>query len=137
MVSRDEYARLATRDSTLPAERRRYWRVGPNTPGHATWRRSLGSPERPVVLVFPAETGCPRFGAGVRIVGLVFIDAACPQPLADRWLEIAGSLVINGDLALDAARVDLQHIQAVDPGRTRLALPVLRLVAVPGSWKDF
>lgn len=131
-ISRDDYARLATTDLAVTAAQRRYWLADA-----AVWRRSLGSATQPVVLVFPRTVGCPRFGAGVRIFGVVYIDTVCHSPLADAEVEITGSLVVNGDIDAGGGRLRLNHIQVADPAQVRLALPVLRVVKVPGSWRDF
>lgn len=136
-VDRDAYARLAAAERSLAPDQRRYWLVDP-APGSAPrWDLSLGSAGRPVVLVFPAAVGCPRFTAGVRIFGIVFIDAACDTPLATSTLEIIGSLVVNGAVNAAHAHVQLSHIQVADHTRRQLALPVLRAVRIPGSWRDF
>ncbi len=136
-ISRDEYAQLSSSDRALPAAQRRYWWIEPSELSGGKWNRSLGSADQPVVLYFPQATGCPRFAAGVRIFGVVFIDTACPQPLASRTLEIMGSLVINGNATTGHATIQLNHIQTADPRQSRLSLPVLKAVRVPGSWKDF
>jgi hypothetical protein len=101
------------------------------------WTDSLGSPEKHVILHFGADGGCPRFAPGVRIYGMVFIDASCGGPLTEGRLEIFGSLVVNGYLDVQDADLHLNHIQVADPRQSRLAYPVLRSVAVPGSWRDF
>jgi hypothetical protein len=136
-VSRDEYARLAAAELNLPSPRRRYWQLDPAALVGGKWAHSLGNKDRPVVLYFPAATGCPRFAAGVRIFGVVFIDAACPEALADSRLEVIGTLVINGNANSGHARVELQHIQNADRLQTRLSFPAIRVVRIPGSWKDF
>lgn len=131
-ISRDDYARLATTGLAVAAAQRRYWLADA-----AVWRRSIGSATQPVVLVFPQTADCPRFGAGVRIFGVVYIDSACHWPLNEAGLEITGSLIVNGDINPGSGLLQLNHIQVADPARVRLALPVLRLVKVPGSWRDF
>jgi hypothetical protein len=136
-VSREEYARLAADERTLPAAQRRYWLAGADIGRTRLWRLSVGSAQRPVVVVFPAAAGCPRFASGVRIVGVVYIDAACRQPPANASLTVTGTLAVNGALDTGHALVRLNHIQVADPGQTRLAFPVLRIVKLPGSWRDF
>ncbi len=135
-VTREDYAQLANADLASPAARRRYWLAGAR-PGTLVWRLSLGSVAQPVVLVFPAAAGCPRFAAGVHIVGLVLIESDCPDPLAAVGVEITGTLAVDGALNTGNARLRLKHIQVADPARSRLALPALRGVRVPGSWRDF
>jgi hypothetical protein len=132
-VDRETFARLATAEHGLPPEQRRYWLAESSGP----WQRSLGSEQQPVVLVFPPTTGCAGFAPGVRVVGVVFIDAACNTPLAASSLDIIGSLVVNGGLDAGSANLRLRHIQVADATQRRLALPVLRAVRIPGSWRDF
>ena len=136
-VSPEDFEYLARSDLTLPVDQRRYWQAGPADLATGWWTRSLGNPDKPVVLVFPRETGCPRFAGGVRIVGFVYIDATCPDPLTETALEITGTLVINGDANPGSGRIHLNHIQTVDDRQTRLSLPVLRSVKIPGTWKDY
>jgi hypothetical protein len=136
-VSPEEYAELATAELTLPTDQRRYWLAEATDPAAEKWSLSLGSAAMPVVLVFPQASGCPRFAGGVRIVGFVFIDSTCPDPLADTSLEITGTLAINGDAATGTSSIRLYHIQTVDNRQTRLSFPVLRAVKIPGTWKDF
>ena len=136
-VSREDYAGLAANELALPAAQRRYWLAEADNGRARLWRLSVGSPQRPVVVVFPAAAGCPRFASGVRIVGMVYIDAACRQPPANASLTVTGTLAVNGALDTGHALVRLNHIQVADPGQTRLAFPVLRIVKLPGSWRDF
>jgi hypothetical protein len=101
------------------------------------WTQSLGRPDRPVVLYFPPQVGCPEFSPGVRIYGIVFIDSSCKSPIARMRLDIFGSLIINGDFNAGSAGLQLNHIQAADKRRTLLDFPVLRSLKIPGSWRDF
>lgn len=136
-ITSEEYARLATAQRVLSPPQRRYWLAQAGPGGRPLWNRSLGSVEAPVVLYFPASTGCPRFAAGVRIFGFVFIDATCPEPLADKRIEITGTLLVNGAINTGHALIRLQHVGNADSRLTRLSLPVLRTVRLPGDWRDF
>jgi hypothetical protein len=68
---------------------------------------------------------------------VVFIDAPCTRPLTLATLEIFGTLVVNGDLNTGPGRIRLANIQSEDPQQTALRFPPLRLIRVPGSWRDF
>jgi hypothetical protein len=136
-VSRETFASMATEQEGLAEGERQYWLATQADLDAGHWDRSLGSADRPVVLVFPATTGCPVFSPGVRLHGLVFIDSDCRQAIAAYGLAIFGSLVVNGGLNLSNSELNLNHIQSADPLQTRLRLPVLRSVRVPGSWRDF
>lgn len=136
-VSIEEFTAMAQAEQVLPAGERRFRVATPADFFDGRWTQSLGSPTRPIVLYFPEEIGCPEFSPGVRIFGIVFINASCPDPIADVRLEIFGSLVVNGDLNAGSADLQLNHIQVADNSLTLLNFPVLRSVKVPGSWRDF
>ncbi len=136
-ISPDAYTVLSKDEQALPEQERRYWLVTPTGSGQLQWDKSLGSLEKPVTLVFPPETGCPQFSAGVQIVGVVYIATDCNEPVTSMRLEIVGTLVVNGNLDAGDANINLSHIQAVDDTFQVLDYPVLRAVKVPGSWMDF
>ena len=136
-IDRKHFAQLAREQRALPPLERRYWMVEGSRGYGGLWRSSLGRKERPVALYFTADSGCPRFSAGVRVHGVVFIDGNCPGPLAPEGLEIFGTLAVNGDLDLDDSPIRLTGPGAVEDGNIRFRFPVLRSVWVPGSWKDF
>jgi hypothetical protein len=136
-VSRETFASMATEQEALAEGERQYWMASEADLDAGRWDRSLGSADRPVALVFPATTGCPEFSPGVRLHGLVFIDSGCRQAIAGYGVAIFGSLVVNGGLNIRNSELNLNHIQSADPLQTRLRLPILRSVPVPGSWRDF
>lgn len=136
-VDRDTFIAMAEAQATLPAQERTY-RVAEDGDLIADrWAQSAGTPKHPVALYFPAEAGCPRFAPGVQIYGVVFIDADCSEPVASQTFELHGSLMVDGNLNAAGALLRLNHIQVADDRATRLHFPVLRSVAVPGSWRDF
>jgi hypothetical protein len=136
-VDRDRFAAMAAEQTAVPEHERNY-RVAEHQDLIAgRWAQSVGSVERPVALYFPAALGCPGFAAGVQIHGVVFVDADCGDPVATQAFEVHGSLMINGNLNAADAQLRLNHIQRADDHQTRLQFPVLRSVAVPGTWSDF
>ena len=136
-VNRDAFAAMAEQQAHLPIQEQTYRVAQGEDLIAARWAHSLGTPEHPVALYFPAEAGCPGFGPGVQIYGVVFIDADCDEPIASKTFELHGSLMINGNLNAAGALLRLNHIQVADPRLTWLRFPVLRNIAVPGSWSDF
>jgi hypothetical protein len=136
-VDRDTFFAMAEAQATLPAQERTYRVAEDGDLIAGRWAQSTGTPEHPVALYFPAEAGCPRFAPGVRIYGVVFIDADCSEPVASQTFELHGSLMVDGNLNAAGALLRLNHIQVADARATRLRFPVLRSVAVPGSWSDF
>ncbi|HHJ15921.1 MAG TPA: hypothetical protein ENJ80_04405 [Gammaproteobacteria bacterium] len=135
-VSREEFLALAESEQALPPHLRRY-RVVQETATGMRWDRSLGTADLPVALYFPALAGCPEFGPGTRIHGVIFIDAGCTRPVATYNFTVFGTLVVNGNLDIGNTGIALNHIQVADPQLTRLDFPVLRAVRIPGSWRDF
>ena len=136
-VSTEEFMLLAEQEKSLPDRDRRYWVAQASGSGSNTWSRNLGSADYPVVLYFPAETGCPVFSPGTTIYGVIFIDSSCPDPIAGYNVSIIGSLVVNGSLNITASSMQLNNIQVADKQQTRLDFQILRGVQVPGTWKDF
>jgi len=136
-VSREEFTSLASEQDWLAESDRDYWLAQDGDMNSGRWQRSLGSAGRPVALYFPAAAGCPEFSDGVRLFGLVFIDADCAEPVAAHSLEVFGTLIVNGNLNAGDTRLRLSHIQRADSRQTRLRFPLLRSIPVPGTWKDF
>jgi hypothetical protein len=136
-VSREEFILLAEQDKFLPEQDQRYRVAQASGPGSHTWNSDLGSATSPVVLYFPAETGCPVFAPGTTIYGIVCIDSNCPDPIASYNISIIGSLVVNGGLNIANSNIQLNNIQVADNRQSRLDFPILRSVQVPGTWKDF
>jgi hypothetical protein len=136
-VDRDSFSAMAADQERLPEVERTYWTAQSEDLVTGRWLQSLGTSERPVALYFPPDLGCPQFAPGVRIHGLVFIDVDCTGSVATHSFELYGSLVVNGNLDTGESRLQLNHIQVADDNQCRLRFPVLRSVAVPGSWSDF
>ncbi|HSH29204.1 MAG TPA: pilus assembly PilX N-terminal domain-containing protein [Thiohalobacter sp.] len=137
-VSRARFRQLADdHRNRLPEARRRYWRARPGDLRHGRWHRSLGTPDAPVVLVFPAGLGCPAFQTGVRIHGFVFIDADCGAAAAWDGLRIYGSLAVNGNLNRLSGFTRLAHIEQASGHPSELRLPIYEVARIPGSWRDF
>jgi len=136
-ITRGAFAAMAQEQIDLPVHERTYRVAQGDDLTAGRWGQSIGTPRHPVVLYFPAEAGCPGFGPGVQICGVVFIDADCNNPIASQTFELHGSLMINGNLNAADTPLRLNHIQVVDDRQTRLRFPILRNIAVPGSWSDF
>ncbi len=136
-LDRAAYRALAEAERDLPAGSRRYWLVQASDLDGGRWSRSIGTPERHVILYFPEEAGCPSFADGVQITGFVFIESPCDSPLASRRLDINGTLAINGSAQLADSDIRLTSLQTLDPARPWFNFPVLHNIRVPGSWKDF
>ena len=136
-IDRNTFFAMAAEQADLPAHERTYWVAEDENLIAGRWMQSAGTPQRPVALYFSAETGCPEFAPAVLVYGVVFIDADCSDPVATQTFELYGSLMINGNLNAAGALLRLSHIQVADDRQTRLHFPVVRSIAVPGSWRDF
>ena len=136
-LDREAYAALAQQDRNLPPGQRQYWQVQPSDLEAGRWSRSIGTLNRPVLLYFPADAGCPVFADGVQIVGVVYIEAPCDTPLAENRLEISGTFIIKGPAPLAGGDIQLANLQTLNPSHPWFSFPVLRNIRVPGSWRDF
>lgn len=136
-ISREQFESLATADQQLTDSDRLYWMAHPSELVSGRWTKSLGSPVHPVILYIPQALGCPEFSPGVRIFGIIFIDAACTTSTNTFELELFGILAINGNLSVHSISLRLSHLQTVDPLLRTLIFPALRTVWIPGTWRDF
>ena len=137
-VSRDEFQTLAAAQIDLDPALRDYWWATAADLDASEWRLSLGSLERPIVLVIPSELGCPRFSGGAQIVGLVLIEADCTGAPAWGDVQFYGSLAISGDFASLGPGSRVTHISEFPGGGpARIEPPVLDIIQLAGSWKDF
>lgn len=146
-VGREELQALAAEQAALdlPPAERDYWWADAADLSAGDWRLDLGSPGRPVVLVIPAELGCPRFTGGVRLVGVVLIEADCLG--APTWgdVRIYGTLVLAGsvdfaNLGPGSRLLHISHapaVAALPPVPAGIAPPILDVLPLAGSWRDF
>lgn len=145
-VGREELRMLAAEQAAaeLPPEERDYWWAGAADLTAGDWRLDLGSPERPIVLIIPAELGCPRFTGGVRLVGVVLIEAECLGAPVWGDMRIYGTLALAGsvDFANLGPGSRLLHISHVPSASMpsapdRIEPPRLDILPLAGSWRDF
>ncbi len=132
-VSREEFQTLAAEHGSSGDY---HWATAADL-NAGNWRRSLGRPERPVVLIIPTELGCPRFSGGARIVGLIMVEADCGG--APSWgdVQIFGSLAIGGGFDALGPSSRLYHISLAPAGPDTLEPPPLDVVVRAGGWRDF
>ena len=138
-ISKDEMKSLVDteRAAELPITQRSYWWATPPDLLGRTWMRSLGRPDRPVVLIIPAEMECPPLGPGTLIYGVVFIEGGCKTTANWGNARVYGSLVIDGSLDQLSSRLRLSHINVASRDHEELLLPLTGAPMVPGTWKDF
>ena len=137
-VSPEEFARLADdeRASQPDEARRRYWWVRPTDLTGGRWSASLGSPESPVALVFPRDLGCPPIVRGTRLVGIVVYEGNCSAQSQVAG-HIYGTLALAGTLGSYSESLKLAHVSRLDASVPDLQFPVLSVLRLPGTWKDF
>ena len=137
-VDGDTLAQLALAQTQLPWGQRDYvLATSADLDASGRWWRDLGSPGHPVLLRVPETLGCPGFADGVRIHGLVLIEAPCPSGISAGNLDIHGTLAIEGDLVPASGGWTLAHPSLSEGGAQALRFPPLAHVPVPGSWSDF
>jgi hypothetical protein len=123
--------------ANLPTTQRRYWWADTTDLVGQSWTRSLGTPDKPVVLIVPAHMKCPRLGAGTLIYGVVFVEGGCEDTTDWGNARIYGSLVIDGNLGQLSPKLRLAHINVASRNHDELLLPLIGAPMVPGTWKDF
>ncbi len=137
-VDRQEFRALAAREAAQGKawRDRRHWWASPGDLRGGQWSLSLGTPERPVVIVFPASLGCPPLADGTRIHGILFVDADCGAAPAWGSVQIYGVLAVAGDAPSVGPWTRIAHISRAMGQPPRLKLPVIAAAPVPGTWSD-
>ena len=136
-VSHDELQALATEQVAALPTQRDYWWATADDLSAGEWRQSIGSPQRPIILVIPAELGCPRFSGGAEIVGLIYIEADCTGAPAWGDVYLYGSLAVIGQFNSLGPTSHLAQIGQHPSGPARIVPPLLEVIQLAGSWKDF
>ncbi len=136
-VSRDELQTLAAEQVAALPNQRDYWWATADDLSAGEWRQSVGSPQRPIILVIPAELGCPRFSGGAEIVGLIYIEADCTGTPAWGDVSLYGSLAVTGQFNNLGPSSHLAHIGQLPGGPANIEPPPLEVIQLAGSWKDF
>jgi hypothetical protein len=101
------------------------------------WTYALGTSQHPVVLVFPANLGCPAITAGTIIVGIVFYESDCTLSNHPLHGEIYGTMAINGSLGVYSENLKLAHISQASQPEVGLKFPILKIPRLMGTWRDF
>lgn len=137
-VDRDAFQALASSQSDIDPGLRDYWWASADDLDGGEWRMNLGSIDHPVVLVIPNKLGCPRFSGGAQLFGLVFIEADCTGAASWGDVYLYGSLAVRGMFTALSAGSHLLHISEFPSGGPlRIEPPVLGMIQLAGSWKDF
>ena len=101
---------------------------------------TIGAPDKPVLLIIPTASGCPKFNGGVTVYGIVYYETptACS---ANGWggATIYGSVIWEGDVKKPNA--NSQFIEKDygngDGLNDTFQLGVEDATRLPGTWKDF
>ncbi|MBU1190835.1 MAG: hypothetical protein KKA36_04510 [Gammaproteobacteria bacterium] len=136
-VPRDELLAMATAQVAAFPHERDYWWATADDLSAGEWRHSIGSPQRPIILVIPAELGCPGFSGGAVIVGFIYIEADCTGAPAWGDFHLYGSLAVTGQFNSLGPSSRLAHIGQHPSGPNRIEPPPLEVIQLAGSWKDF
>lgn len=138
-VSPKEYRDLVANElnQTINKQQRHYWLAGKDDLHNDRWTQSLGTAQQPVVLVFPANLGCPAITSGTAIYGIVYYEADCANAHQPLQGEIFGTLAINGGLAVYSDQLKLSHISQATHPETALKFPILKISRLLGTWIDF
>lgn len=109
--------------------------------------KTIGTPATPVLLIVPAQYGCPKLNGGITIYGIVYYQStsACA---ANGWggATIYGSVIWEGDVDKPNANSKFIAVDYTSSGGwgslTTILFPQpapLRYTvsALPGTWRDF
>jgi Tfp pilus assembly protein PilX len=101
---------------------------------------TIGAPGRPIVLIVPLDSGCPRFNGGVTIYGIVYYEN--PDACAvNGWggATIYGSVIWEGDISRPNANSAFIEVDYEDWGDldTVFNVGMDDATRIPGTWKDF
>ena len=107
--------------------------------GNGVDDRTIGTPSRPILLIVPSESGCPRFDADIRIYGIVYHESstACA---GQGWggARVQGAVLWEGDTA--APETSSSFIET-DWGRGSTLNTAFQVIdgaiRVPGTWRDW
>lgn len=136
-ISRDELQTLAAEQVSVLPNQRDYWWATEDDLSAGEWRQSVGSPQRPIILVIPAELGCLRFSGGAEIVGFIYIEADCTGAPAWGDVYLYGSLAVTGQFNSLGPSSHLAHISQAPGASLHIQPPLLEVIQLAGSWKDF
>ena len=105
------------------------------------WHRSVGNDANPVLLFFDASQGCPKLNGAVNIVGVVYFEAADCGSHGWGNGTVKGTVAVSGNLTGLSANTELAAVDLYDQlgggAATHDVFFSHRIVAVPGSWRDF
>jgi hypothetical protein len=101
--------------------------------------RTIGTPSRPILLIVPSESGCPRFAPDIRVHGIVYYEStsAC---VGQGWggARLQGAVLWEGDVqapALDSVFIETDWGAA---SALNTAFQVIDgAIRIPGTWRDW
>ncbi len=101
---------------------------------------TIGGPEKPILLIIPASSGCPRFNGDVTVYGILYYESAS-SCAANGWggATVYGSVIWEGDVDKPTANSEFIEVDYERFGDLNdvFKLPVRFSATVPGTWKDF
>ncbi len=142
-ISPGEFQQFVEEEQTarIPDSQRNYWLADSHDLRAGRWTKNLGSPNQPIILVMPAALGCPKFGGGTTLHGLVYIEGDCgdnDEHGSNSWgnVEIYGALVIASDSTQLSGNVRINHMRYARGKPSRILPPLLGAIPIPGTWSD-
>jgi hypothetical protein len=100
---------------------------------------TIGTPSQPILLIVPQDSGCPAFGAGISIHGIVYYESATACA-TQGWggAKVYGSVIWEG--SVDQPQADSQFIEAEYGVGSKLNAAfktILDSTRTPGTWRDW
>lgn len=102
--------------------------------------KTIGGPNKPIILIIPSSAGCPKFNGGITIYGIIYYETptACAS---NGWggAKVYGSVMWEGNV--DKPNANSEFIE-VDYGiggdlNTVFNSGMDEAPRLPGTWKDF
>ena len=99
----------------------------------------IGSPQKPILLIVPADSGCPSFNDGIDIHGIVYYESttACAT---QGWggARVHGSVIWEGDVGAPAANARFIETEYGTGSHLNDAFQTIRgATRIPGTWRDW
>lgn len=101
--------------------------------------RTIGTPDRPILLLVPSEAGCPRFAPDIRVHGIVYYESstACAS---QGWggARLQGAVLWEGDTQAPATDSVFIETDWGAASALNTAFQVIDgAIRVPGTWRDW
>ena len=100
---------------------------------------SIGTPQKPILLIVPEASGCPSFNDGIDIHGIVYYESASACA-TQGWggARVHGAVIWEGDAGAPAANARFVETDYGTGSHLNDAFQTIRgATRIPGTWRDW